>query len=180
MSLKLLWPTPVWEIETPELTEIVSPLLHEIQNTPPNSESYFKTDLPVASKFVKMLKPIVNAAMKEGNYPWEYSKLLWGRAVKMQQGEWDSPHVHLSPMLVGVFYLQVQKGHGDLYLIPSSSNSGFTSHHDGYRGTRLYHRIEAKEGKLILMPADLVHFVLPNVIPLARHSIALNFEMNSL
>jgi hypothetical protein len=45
MSLKLLWPTPVWEIETPELTEIVSPLLHEIQNTPPNSESYFKTDL---------------------------------------------------------------------------------------------------------------------------------------
>jgi len=180
MSLKLLWPTPVWEIETPELAEIVAPLLHEIKNTPPDLESYFKTDLPEASKFVKMLKPIVNDAMKEGNYPWEYSKLLWGRAVKMVQNGWDAPHIHLSPMLVGVFYLQVQKGHGDMFLVPSSGNSGFTTHHDGHKGTRLYHRIEAKEGKLVLMPADLVHFVLPNVIPLPRYSIALNFEMNAL
>jgi hypothetical protein len=180
MSLKLLWPTPVWEIETPELADIVAPLLHEIKTTPPDPESLFKIDLPEASKFVKMLKPIVNDAMKEGGYPWEYNKLLWGRAVRMTQGNWDSPHIHLAPMLVGVFYLQVQRGHGDLFLVPSSGNSGFTTHHDGMKGTRLYHQIEAKEGKLVLMPADLAHFVLPNTLPLPRYSIALNFEMNAL
>ena len=180
MTLKLLWPTPVWEIETPELSDIVSPLLHEIKNTPADPENYFKTDLPEASKFVKMLGPIIDGAMQEGNYRWKYSKVSWGRAVRMTQGSWDSPHIHLSPMLVGVFYLQVQKGHGDLYLVPSSGNSGFTTHHDGSKGTRLYHQIEAKEGKLVLMPADLVHFVLPNTIPLPRYSIALNIAMNPL
>jgi hypothetical protein len=180
MSLKLLWPTPVWEIETPELADIVAPLLHEIKTTPPDPESYFKTDLPEASKFVKMLKPIVNDAMKEGGYNWQYSKLLWARAVRMTQENWDSPHIHTGPMLVGVFYLQIQKGHGDLYLVPSSSNSGLSTHFDGTKTSRLYHQIEAKEGKLVLMPADLVHFVLPNTLPLPRYSIALNFEIRPL
>lgn len=178
MSLKLLWPTPVWEIETPELSDIVAPLLHEIKTNPKDPDAYLITKMPEASKFEKLLGPIVDDALQEGNYDWKFSKLLWGRVVGMQQNNWDSPHVHLGPMLVGVFYLQIQKGHGDLVLVPSTSNSGLSTHHDGIKGTRLYHQIQPKEGKLVLFPADLVHFVIPNNIPLPRYSIALNFQLS--
>lgn len=180
MSLKLLWPTPVWEIETPELSDIVAPLLHEIKNSPTDPENYLVTTRPEAGKFKDMLGTIVDNALQEGSYDWKFSRLLWGRVNRMTQTNWDSPHVHLGPTMVGVFYLQVQKGHGDLFLVPKGSNSGLSTHHDGIKGSRLYHQIEAKEGKLVLLPADLIHFVLPNTLPLPRYSIALNFEIKPL
>jgi hypothetical protein len=55
MTLKLLWPTPVWEIETPELSDIVSPLLEDIKTKNPFIMN--KVDmLEVLSKFVSKEK----------------------------------------------------------------------------------------------------------------------------
>jgi len=187
MSLKLLWPTPVWEIETPELSDIVSPLLHDIKTKNPQGNSLLSGLLtPAARSFEKLLPDLVENALIEGNYDWKYQNLMWVRIKSMQSDEWDSPHIHCGPDLVGVFYLQIQKGHGDLILVPSSSNSGLSTHTDAIesvgpgknRYTRLYHRIEAKEGKLALMPSDLVHFVMPNNSILPRYSLALNFRLD--
>jgi hypothetical protein len=189
MSLKLLWPTPVWEIETPELSDIVSPLLHDIKTKNPKDNTLLSGLLtPTARSFEALLPGLVESALIEGNYARKYSQLLWARIKGMQPDEWDPPHIHCGPDLVGVFYLQIQKGHGDLILVPSSSNSGLSTHTDAIesmgpgknRYTRLYHRIEAKEGKLALMPSDLVHFVLPNNSILPRYSLALNFKLDAL
>ena len=188
MSLKLLWPTPVWEIETPELAEIVTPLLRDIKTKNTEGNSLLSgLNSESARTFENLLPNLVNNALQEGNYDWQYQNLRWARIRGIVQDEWDPPHIHCGPNLVGVFYLQIQKGHGDLILVPSTSNSGLSTHTDNVpskgpnynRYTRLYHRIEPKEGKLVLMPADLVHFVLPNDILLPRYSLALNFDIKT-
>jgi uncharacterized protein (TIGR02466 family) len=153
-------------------------MLHEIINNPVTDGYMPKTEY--CNVFTESLQSIVDREMVESNYKWKYSKLLWGRVARMGQNEWDPPHVHLGPMLVGVFYLQIQKGHGDLYLVPNGSNSGFSTHDDPKRGTRIYHKVTPTEGKLVLFPGDLIHFVTHNTSTLPRYSIALNIEMKPI
>jgi hypothetical protein len=183
MSLKLLWPTPVWEIETPELSEIVSPLLHDVKTKNPQNNSLLSGLLtPAARAFEELLPGLIENALVEGNYDWKFSKILWIRIRNIRPDEWDPPHIHTGPTLVGVFYLHIQKGHGNLIVVPNGSHAGLSTHKEtnsygAQYSTRLYHNIEAKNGKLVLLPSDLIHFVLPNASNELRYSLAINIEL---
>ena len=183
MSLKLLWPTPVWEIETPELSDIVPQLLDDIKTKNPQNNTLLSGLLtPAARSFEDLLSRLVENALVEGNYDWRFSKILWIRIRRIRPNEWDPPHIHLGPNLVGAFYLDIQKGHGNLVVVPSGGHSGLSTHketnsHGTQFGARLYHNIEAKNGKLVLIPSDLIHFVLPNASDQVRYSLALNVEL---
>lgn len=184
MKTSLLWPTPVWEIHTPLLEQIADNIVKEYAEFKSTGEKFPYDVFDGTFKSLDLLRITIgdftNKALEEANYNWRYSRMLRGRFNMTLRGEWDSPHIHIGPQLVAVYYWQVPEGSGDLVLVAPSFAGGLTTTTEGFKGARTHYTITPKKGLLVLFPSDLVHFVLPNDTDSTRASLAANIELYTL
>ncbi len=93
----------------------------------------------------------------------------------------NTPHCHADNTVVGVYYVRTFDKCGDLLLHDPRGAHSFVPKYeintDGYSvSDRLYHRITARCGQLVLFPAYIVHSVEPNMSDEVRISLAMNFK----
>ena len=182
MKLSLLWPTPVWEIQTPELEQIADDMVNEYASFKKSNKEFpynvFDGTFASAKSLESLIGQFTNQAMYDGDFDWRYSHIVRGRFNMTTKNGWDSPHIHVGPQLVAVYYWQVPEGSGDLVLVAPSFAGGLTTTMEGTKGTRTYYKVTPKKGLLVLFPSDLVHFVLPNETDSIRASVAANIELH--
>lgn len=94
----------------------------------------------------------------------------------LQHGQWTSPHSHPGSIFAGVYYVQAPKGCGDLLLQDPSAGSEWSNYVDGPRDARVYQRVSAVTGRMVVFPGHLVHCTEPNSSHTPRICIATNFE----
>lgn len=182
MKLSLLWPTPIWEIQTPELERIADELVVDYKDYKRRGlempYDIFDSGIIALQLLKEQIRKLTNEALKTGNFDWRFSSIMRGRFNMTTRGDWDSPHIHVGPQLVAVYYWQVPEGSGDLVLVAPSFAGGLTTTSDGNKGARTHYTITPKKGLLALFPSDLVHFVLPNETEYIRASVAANIELH--
>ena len=103
-----------------------------------------------------------------------------GRYNIIKPNECDTPHHHIGSVLVGIYYVDVPKGAGDLLLHdPRNAVSWNNLNYEPndpfpMKYYRSYHRIKPQEGLLIFMPGFLEHSVETNLSGQNRISIVFN------
>lgn len=189
MKLNLLWPTPVWEFETPELLSLSNQLMENIRELNKKKitlpQNIFDKSLPASIELEKLIHSYTNEALIAAKCNWRYSHMMRGRVNMNKLGEWDSPHIHIGPKLVGVLYLRTPESSGNLILIAPTFAGGLTSTSETSsmsqipvtKQQRTYFEVVPQVGKMVLFPSDLVHFVMPNTKDDTRVSVALNIEL---
>jgi len=87
-------------------------------------------------------------------------------------------HNHIGSMLSGVFYIKVPKNSGNIYFMRSEQESNELSRYIDPNNTTHYthcrYWLEAFEGKLILFPSYLSHYVEQNLSDDERISLSFN------
>jgi uncharacterized protein (TIGR02466 family) len=94
----------------------------------------------------------------------------------LQHGQWTSPHSHPGSKFAGVYYVQAPEGSGNLLIQDPSAGSEWCNYVDGPRDCRVYQKVQAVTGRLIVFPAHLVHCTEPNLLHTPRICVATNFE----
>lgn len=182
MKLSLMWPTPIWEVQTPELEQIADDLVNDYKQFKSGNDvlpyDIFDSNFESLKQLQESIKQYTNQGMKEGQFEWRFSRIMRGRFNMTRQSEWDSPHIHVGPQLVAVYYWQVPENSGKLVLVAPSFAGGLTTTNDDNKGARTHYTITPKKGLLVLFPSDLVHFVLPNETDRIRASVAANIELH--
>lgn len=89
--------------------------------------------------------------------------------------QWTSPHSHPGSLFAGVYYVSAPHNSGDLLLQDPSAGTEYVNHTDSNRDCRVYQRIPATTGRLIVFPGHLVHCTEPNLSQQQRICVATNF-----
>ena len=82
------------------------------------------------------------------------------------KGDWNLPHTHQFVDYALVFYLT-----------DSDKLLNFMNPHPQSPGNLHYNSIDAKKGDILIFPADLLHFVLPNERDTNRVCISMNLQL---
>ena len=83
------------------------------------------------------------------------------------QGAWNTPHNH-----AGVDYALV------FYVTDSDSLLRFLTPHNSRANEPVYQSINAKKGDILIFPADIVHYVMPNPKETDRVCISMNLQLS--
>jgi uncharacterized protein (TIGR02466 family) len=83
-------------------------------------------------------------------------------------------HVHPNTDLIGIYYISLPKKSGDLVVVRD----------DSFRlinlGVQTRRKFMAEEGQLYILPANLFHYVCPNMSSDDRISIAMNIKLKEI
>lgn len=176
LTKRYLWETPVWEIETGFDREFNSGLLTELTqaNGGPDFDVW-ANDGP----HLKELRDLIGRQAAQFIEPYYVGmsanvRLQRGWVNMQQQGETHSIHDHGGIAVSAVYYVQTD-GAGDLMLVDPRGSTGFGNVIEGPHRNRKHFRVKPVEGKLVLFPGYVLHYVEPNTSPLPRISIATNF-----
>lgn len=100
--------------------------------------------------------------------------------VSTYGASYDQPHHHARAKWVGVYYVDVPPGCGDLLLLdPRGGVVAESSVEDG-RTNRAYKRISPKTGDFIVFPGYLIHMVEPSAVMQERLVLASLFKPKQL
>ena len=170
-----LFPTPIWRIEGTPL-ELVDELYkgayrfkkeHPSENRS-NKGGYQSPPFEV-NKFhpqgIEYIDKVVGDIFKFKVESWWYN--ING------QGHWNVPHIHAGSDLALVLY--VTDSDGLLNLMSPHPMRLLDSEDYGGEGDHM--RVNANKGDILIFPADLVHYVMPNQREEDRISISMNLQL---
>ena len=99
----------------------------------------------------------------------EFSQLLCGKRIHINgKGHWNHPHTHPNCDFALVLYLT--DSDGLLQLMNPFPQRKFD------KGSHV--SVDAKKGDIIIFPADIYHYVLPNPREEDRISISMNLQLS--
>lgn len=182
IHLHQLWATPVWEIQLGIRETFNGELLTAIQTIKPRSTGIafslfdYRDESPVIAEFENLVVEAARDALKKANIARVVRGMRSGSVNAMGHLGWDSPHAHPHTQLAGVYYVQVPQGSGDLWLLDDRGANVFGGEVEGTKHGRTGTKITPQEGKLVLFPGSVQHFVTQNNSQDYRVSIALNFD----
>lgn len=93
---------------------------------------------------------------------------------------YDQPHHHARAKWVGVYYVDVPHGCGDLLLLDPRGGVVAESAVEDGRTNRAYKRISPKTGDFIVFPGYLVHMVEPSNVMSERLVLASLFKQKQI
>lgn len=172
-----LWGIPLWIVDTGITKEFNNSLLAEIGGIrKKNTNGDFNLFDFDGVHIQEMRKAIEQAAEAEverhigGGY-----SVSIGRAwVNFQStGPGESPHTHTHTPLVAVYYPKAPDGSGNLWLINQAPNA-MNSPWWGVRGGRVGFKVQPKEGRIVMFPGTVPHYVEENKSSEQRVAIACN------
>ena len=173
IRLNQVWATPIWEIDTRMTPQFNAALLEAFQRIKPSATGltfnlFEHKNEPAIVMLEKVALEAAAKAFKQAGYARRVLGMRTGSVNTMKPGGWDTPHTHPHVMLAGVYYVKVPKGSGQLWLLdPRSEGTLWDS--------RVGMQVEPVEGKLVLFPGGVQHFVTQNNADDIRVSVALNF-----
>lgn len=172
-----LWATPVWEID---LSISLDQVLQDIKLGLPNlnfDERHDVWDI-VDPAFKKTLHEIILNEISTYFQNYDVSiEIRDGWFNKQCPGERIPVHNHNATNLVAILYLQAEDNCGDLVLIDSRGGVNWGWEKQGkYTGTKST-KFTPKVGKLLLVPAYVVHFVEENNSTTDRLSLVADLAM---
>jgi hypothetical protein len=175
-----LWATPVWEINLGVAETFNQELLNAINSIRPASAGvsfnlFDYADRPIIAQFEQRVLEATREAFRRAGIKRTIKGMRSASVNTMGYLEWDTPHSHAYVMLAGVYYAKVPEGSGELWLLDPRGGGLFWGEEEGFKHGRVGKAIKPAEGKLVVFPGDLQHFVTPNQSRDSRVSIALNF-----
>mgnify|MGYP000420277701 CR=1 FL=1 len=173
-----LWAVPLWEIDLGLGQDHNDALLATFRRLTCGSTPFNLFD---SEDFcVKVLEAAVeqatNEAFSDAGFDLRFAAIGRAWVSMLRENEWDTPHTHRSTDLVGVYYPQVPPGSGALWINDPRGNATFGKMVDGKDG-RVGHRIEPRQGMLVLFPGDVTHFVEPHRGTAPRLSVGMNIRL---
>lgn len=141
---------------------------------------------------LKPLKQLIDSSLKkslqqiESSHVWEKGRWeveYWLNVNKT--GGYNPPHIHPDRHYSGTYYIHTPKGSGNINFLDPRSAHRFSSPEpdsesetNGYAVKNKYdasvHTYEPEEGKLVIFPSWLMHYVDPNPTDKTRISLAFN------
>ena len=174
-----IFPTPVWHIEgAPQQlvddlynqTHIIKKNIHLYQNAKNvvvSNQGGYQTKQLDWEEFhpagIKYIENVVNNIFSPKN---SVSIFGWWYNIN-PQGAWNTPHNH-----AGVDYALV------FYVTDSDSLLRFLTPHNSRANEPVYQSINAKKGDILIFPADIVHYVMPNPKETDRVCISMNLQLS--
>ena len=169
--------TPVWHIEGAPL-ELIDELYEgaykfkEVHKdiTKRSNEGGYQTPIILWESFHPEGKNIIEEAIEECDESVFTNFKVQGWWYNINgKGHWNRPHTHPNCDIAAVIYLT--DSDGLLHLM-----SPFPQRReDNIRGSHV--NVPAQKGDIILFPADIVHYVLPNTREEDRISISMNLHL---
>lgn len=180
---KKMFYTPVWEYQVEDYEELNALLRVDI-NVFRSGNNFFDYSGRGAKTLLSVFKDSVFQIVER--YPWKRSPVEFRcRVNPIEPLEIDTPHFHSDCRVVGVYYLHVPPGSGDILLhdprgytnwdYDSSSNTitDNSPAKEKNKSSRAYHRITPREGTMLLHPSYVVHSIEPNLSDEIRISFAM-------
>jgi|APGre2960657423_1045063.scaffolds.fasta_scaffold00101_6 hypothetical protein len=199
-EFKSLFSTPLWVTQVPE-SAMLNEQLFNIRNQIKYEIDYFSINEPAIKQLKEHVTNFVNSSLMsyyETDESFLHDMVLTGRQHSILPNKLDSPHHHLSSMLVLVYYIQVPALSGDiLFHDPRGSVRwedpmlcSLKSHKTDIsiaketgkvspQMFRPFHRLTPKPGTLIMHPGYVTHQVEPNLSNDVRLSIAISIHAKS-
>lgn len=172
----LLWGTPVWEIDTGFDTTFNASVLRELPPIGGGPDfNVWDNDGP----HLATLRSFIEQQALKFAVP-HYSgmdvglRLQRGWVNLQRPGQMQTVHDHGGIAVAAVYYVW-SEGAGDLMLVDPRGSTSFGNKREGENSNRKFHRISPKEGKLVLFPGYVLHYVEANTSGTDRISIASNF-----
>ena len=179
-TLHNLWATPIWELD------IDAPIAQLLQDIPIDNNNldyvdYQVWDLPFdsVSDFKQIFQQIIQDTIAETYQDYNVTlsiKKSW--INKQSPGEKIPAHNHNGINLIAILYLQGTTNSGDLILLDSRGGVDWGwDTYNGYTGTKCV-SFTPVVGKLLLMPAYIVHYVEENKTDINRISLVTELKLN--
>ena len=186
MNLYNLWPIPIYESFEP----VSSEWLQQIRRTPyermkvdngdVSVDRYLLEKMPdLKKRILKHCSALTRDSLAVSENAEFYMQNSW--AVRHLPGDEAQSHTHAGSLISGVYYLHTPKGSGNITfqkehsytnLFPQSVNFAY----DEFNLVNCEKcTIEVEEGKILLFPSHLSHFVEKNNTSEDRYSLAFNF-----
>lgn len=181
MTIQRLWATPLWQIDLALGKEHNEALLMALRQPRHDSASFnlFERKDQAVNLLEASIGEAVDQALSDAGYDLRFQQIGRGWTSVLHENEWDTPHTHFGTAMVGVYYPQVPPGSGALWLLDPRGNAPFGEVIGGKDG-RVGHRIEPREGLLVLFPSDVIHFVEPHRGTIPRISLGINIRLKRL
>ena len=165
-----LFSTPVWHIKGAPL-ELIDELYqgaYRFKKKYPSTQMTNQGGYQSPQFFWENFHPqgikIINKII-DNNIKMECEILSWWYNIN-GKGDWNYPHTHPGSDLALVLYLT--DSDGLLFLLNPHSHRVINNHNTS---------INAQKGDIVLFPADLVHYVMPNPREEDRISISMNLQL---
>ena len=176
-----IFSTPVWHIDGTPL-EIVEELYKGAyrfkENYPSNQVSNrggyqspsfeWKEFHPQGIEYVNKVIDDTLSSMINSNLQKKFTVTSWWYNIN-PKGAWNLPHTHPFSELALVFYLT--DSNKLLQLINPHLQRYDSDQHN-------YMMPNAKKGDIVIFPADLIHFVLPNPLEEDRVCVSMNLQLS--
>ena len=182
-NYKEIWATPIAEYYLDDLDthrEIISAFTNPVENT--NGQVFNLLEATNCILFKKWFLDKCNEYVSNFlENPECLIKRSWGNV--QNKGEVAHAHQHGTTDIIGVYYVNTIQGHPPLQIfdsrIPHKFNARNISKNNQIITENIrYINIEPVQGKLVLFPGYLLHYVPTNMLEEPRISIAVNVEVN--
>jgi uncharacterized protein (TIGR02466 family) len=180
-----------------ELAALVRKLRDTTPNAAPGSSTYggFQTDtnfLYLDHPAVKTLQQQIHATVQAylpryfrielTSAPKNVDARLWGWAVLMREGDYNTPHVHPEAHISGVYYVEVPPAIGQTKEPGPGGSITFYDPRPGaemyqIRRRRMQHNVIPQSGDAVMFPSYLRHAVFPYRGSGERISVAFNARL---
>jgi hypothetical protein len=180
---KEIWSTPIAEYflenESAHL-EIVNAFINPAPN--PDGQTFNILDASDCKLFKSWFIEKCNEYTSQFlQYPSCSIKRSWGNI--QPKGEYAHHHQHGNTDIIGVYYVNTIQGHPPLQIFDSRIPHKFNARNIIRNGKIVtenvrYVNIEPVNGKLVLFPGYLLHYVPTNMLEEPRISIAINVEVD--
>ena len=179
-----------------ELAALIRLLRDTTKNAAPGSSTYggFQTDtnfLYMENKAVRALQQFIHATVQAylPHYfriemtaaPKSVDARIWGWAVLMSEGDYNTPHVHPEAHISGVYYVEMPAAMEQ----SREQTGGSLTFYDPRPGAEMYqiryrrmqHNLTPQSGDIVVFPSYHRHAVFPYRGPGERISIAFNARL---
>jgi uncharacterized protein (TIGR02466 family) len=183
-----LFASPVWEIDLDVEEGFNKNLIQEgmyFSNTAPKeirTTKFLQNAGPTAATLHTKIVEAIDKVSNQCGWPANTVEIL-SRQNPVAPMEWQAPHSHPENDLVGVYYVDIPEGSGDILIQdPRGAVLAFWQEPlvtEDYNGTsRVSYRIKPRPGLLVLFPNYIFHSVEPNLGNRHRISIVLDIRLH--
>lgn len=184
MTVKLLWSTPVYQIDLgyskQENSELFSILSDSKYSLPAINNRVGKFPHQSQDSLVVDLYKKINFHISEyakQNYPLNYkARVAMSWVYNQKPGEYMNLHSHNKSVFVAVYYVRVPQNSGNLILLDPRGGVNWINKSENSELPKIYEEIEPLEGSLVIFPGYILHEVRRNESPFNRMCIAHNID----
>jgi len=174
--MQYLFGTPIWTFEL-DNTKLLNKTLIRISPDFESASNYFDTDVPPILELKDAIEEKIKLVYDELGWVDEPLDLHGRQNAIFPKGN-DTPHHHPTCYLVAVYYIKVPEDSGSIIFHDPRGSVIWKDKNArtdiNWCSSRPFHKIDPKEGMLLVFPGYLVHSVETNCSNEIRLSLAIS------